>query len=106
MALPGRTVFEPGPVYPVLKPQIVHVGSIRYRFRASRLLLAFRNFFRPHSLRKFSPLNGIFPTSLDWAGVNGSTSSYQPLTRMRSSGPLMVERAQASLQAAFGTRGA
>src|SRR5262249_33769053 len=103
---PGRTVLEPGPVYPVLKPQTVQVGSVRYRFSASRLLSALRNFLRPNSLSRFSPRKGSFGTSRDWAGVKGSTSSYQPLTRILSSSFLIVESAQARRQAAFGTIGA
>src|SRR3990170_2132312 len=86
--------------------QRVHVGSVRYRFRASRAVFAWRNSFTPHSRNRFSALNGIFPTRRDWAGVKGSTSSYHPLTRILSAGFLIVESAQMSLQAGFSTRGA
>src|SRR5713226_8094275 len=85
---------------------MVHVGSIKYFFNASLFVFALRNFFRPHSSSRFSPRKGILPTSLDWAGVNGSTSSYHPLIRIFPSGLFTVFIAQASLQAGFSTSGA
>src|SRR5205807_7743799 len=52
------------------------------------------------------PLNLILFISLDWIDENGTTSSYHPLIMIFSSGPLIVDMAQTSLQAGFSARGA
>src|SRR5713226_9355962 len=106
IAFPGRTVLDPFPMCPVLKPQIVYVGSIRFFFSASLLGFALRNFFSPHSFRRLSPLNGILLTSFDWAGVNGSTSSYHPLIKIFPSGLFIVFKAQTRRHAGLSTSGA
>src|SRR5205809_3139245 len=93
-------------MYPVLKPQIVHVGSVMYRLNASRLLFAFKQLLRPHSFNRFWPRNGTLPSRRDWTGENRSTSSYQAFTRILSSGLLIVDIAQTSRQAGFSARGA
>src|SRR5207249_9658522 len=69
-------------------------------------LLAFKKLLRPHSFNRFWPLNGTFSNRRDWAGENRSTSSYQPFTRILSSGLLIVDIAQTSRQAGFSARGA